>query len=135
MKTFSKIQVDDLIGIPFKLGGKDHKGIDCYGLVQFIYKREKGIFLPEVDHGTYEGQVVDGVIKKIRGKFERIECPETLSIVTFSIKRPYVHHVGVVLNDTNKFIHVLSKRFVTVERLNSIEWEPKIRGYYNWKIN
>lgn len=42
------------IGVPFRVGGRDLNGVDCYGLVRLIYQLERQIVLPEVDTPYHE---------------------------------------------------------------------------------
>lgn len=42
-----KKNVGDFIGIPFKAGGRDYKGCDCYGLMRLALRDMFGFELPE----------------------------------------------------------------------------------------
>ena len=39
--------INDYIGIPYEVGGRDSSGIDCYGLVCKVYYEMLGVNLPD----------------------------------------------------------------------------------------
>ena len=129
----NEIEIQELIGIPFKIHGRDLKGLDCYGLVKLIEKK-RGNIIPEYAYSGIEKTFVDYMINDNMSLVTEIENPEPFCTVTFSIRQPFVHHIGIVLSNTNYFIHVMQKRHVVIERLDSDTWKNKIRGYYTWNI-
>ena len=122
--------IQDLLGIPYEKHGRTVKGLDCYGLVHLIYKR-LGEELPEFAGDYVELTNIHKAIDDNKSKFIELEKPEPYCIVTFSIYPPYVTHIGVVLSDCQKFIHIMEKRNVTIDRLD--KWQKRIRGFYKWK--
>ena len=125
------INYANLLGIPFKSGGRDLNGLDCYGVVLQVYKL-CGIDLP--DFGSISGEMmVDNKFKIVSAYWEKIETPEVLSVVAFwSLNPKYVTHIGVVI-DNDKFIHIREKISVAVERLSHPVWNIRIVGFYRWK--
>lgn len=65
--------------------------------------------------------------------FNVIEKPEPWCIVAMAIHPRYVSHIGVVIEDCRRFIHVMAKTRVSIERLDAMEWTPRIRGFYRWQ--
>ena len=122
----------DLLGCEFKYGGRSKdEGFDCYGLAIEIYKR-LGITLP--DFGTaFQAHEQDKLVICGQKSFVKLEKPEPYCIVCLVIRPPYVSHVGIVLPDLNKFLHTMHKIKVCVERLNSPQWNHRIRGFYKWQ--
>lgn len=129
MNNSLKIEFNDLIGIPFKVHGRDLNGLDCYGLVKLIEER-KGNIIPEYAYSDTEKTFVHKLINDNMPIVTELEKPEPLCTVTFSIRQPWIHHIGIVLYNTNYFIHAMRKRYVVIERLDT--WKNKIRGYYTW---
>jgi len=125
------INYANLLGIPFKGGGRDLDGLDCYGVVLKVYKLF-GIDLP--DWGSTLGESeIDRKFRSISGSWEKIDVPEIPSIVAFWVTNPeYVSHIGVVI-DNDKFIHIREKISVAVERLSHPVWNIRIVGFYRWK--
>lgn len=84
------------IGIPYKFGGRDFDGIDCYGLVKLFYKEEHGIDLPDwatdvLDLKVRHGEFVDAITS---GDFTEREVPEDGDfVVCFRTKAAY--HMGL----------------------------------------
>lgn len=126
-----KIDYTDLLGKEFELGAKGPNKYDCYALSREVCKRA-GIMLPDK-------QAVKELVERSNtinaGKEEdyiKLEKPEPYCIVTFSIRPPYVTHMGVVLEDCNYFIHIMRKRSVAIERLDTPIWQKKLDGYYRY---
>lgn len=121
------------LGAPFKYGGKSiEEGFDCYNLCREIYK-ERGIELPEYAYSSNpDNTLIHQLINNGKELFIKIEKPEPYCFVLFSLRPPYATHLGVVLDDCLRFIHILAKRSVAVERLDSIIWQRRIEGYYRY---
>jgi cell wall-associated NlpC family hydrolase len=102
--------VDKYIGIPYKLGGRDYAGADCYGLVYLILM-EYGYTLPRYQM-SYTIQERTTLISEnspvVLGK--QVSVPEDFCVVLF-YKGEYPTHMGVYLS---------GGVFHTVEATNSV---------------
>lgn len=130
---FDKIPVTvyiDLLGKDFKYGGRGPDKFDCYGLAIEIYKR-LGIELPEYESFADPEQIDLGMNDGRRNYLQEIPKPEVGCMVMFSIRPPYVSHMGIML-DSNKFIHIMHKSQVSVERTDSLLWANKLAGFYRY---
>lgn len=139
----------DLLGKRFEYGGRGPDAYDCYGLYMEIQRR-RGVIVPDVNspseaekiHKIVVGATLCGcpdvvAAEKAGGHagpplrefFRQIESPEPFCIVTFMVRPPFTSHVGTVLPDCTRFIHIMAKRSVAVERLDSDDWSRRIRGF------
>lgn len=122
----------DLIGLPYTLHGRDvKKGLDCYGLVMEVSKR-MGYYAPEYGNPECDPTLLSRVKEERTDCYIALEKPEPGCLVLFCIIHPYVTHIGVVLDDCNQFIHVVKDKNVCIEKLNSISWRHRIKGFYKW---
>jgi len=116
------------LGIPYKENGRDLNGLDCYGLVKVIDNDNSGT-LPEYAIPSEESLAYQ-IYSDNKDLFEQIDKPEQGCIVVFSFKPGHIH-VGTCI-DNNRFIHILPKKNVCIERLDNFFWSKKIVGYYKW---
>ena len=121
------------IGIPFKDGGRDSNGLDCWGLVRLVYKNEYNINLPSftASYTTVDDtDRVQELIDQYKEGWTQIAEPKEGSIVLFKTMGS-VTHVGVSIG-SNQFLHVNEGTDVTVESLSSHRWNRRVIGFYEY---
>ena len=123
-----KLTYDDLLGKTFAYGGRGPFEYDCYGLVMEVCKR-RGIELPDFGSSP-SASWIHRMITEGKKLFLELKAPAPGCLVTFALRPPFTTHIGVVLENTTQFIHILERSQVTIERLDSPTWKKKITGYY-----
>ena len=109
----------NLVGTPYKLGGRQPEtGLDCSGLVRYVYKKTQDIDLP---HNA----------RDISLQGEPVEPSELRpgDLVFFNtLGRPF-SHVGIYKGD-GKFVHASSRRErkVTVSDMGNRYWSTRFNG-------
>lgn len=119
----------DLIGTPFKYGGRGPDSYDCYGLVMEMSRRN-GRELP--DFGFAENQ---GLIAAMMGatmpQWAPIECrPGAIALIRIG---RLVSHVAYVL-DGDRMIHAWEHSH-GVSIVLIAEWKHRIVGFYEYAGN
>lgn len=120
----------DLIGIPYKIGGRGPDCYDCYGLVKEIYRKHRNIILPDY-HSPQEFDKIQAMIVEHRYLWRAVDRqPDT--VVLFRLDG-YGCHVGYMIN-YRKFIHVWEKCVygVAVEDIDKPEWRHIRAGFYEY---
>ena len=119
----------DLVGKPFEYGGRGPDTYDCYGLVREVFERV-GKQMPDVVSPTKYEMIHCAGEELKKQVAEEINEPEPFCIVGFIIRPPYTSHMGIVLEDGFRFIHVLENTQVCIERLDNGTWSNRISGFY-----
>jgi cell wall-associated NlpC family hydrolase len=109
----------DLLGTPYRMGGRrPETGLDCSGLVRYVYKQTHDIDLPHNARDiSQQGEPVDpGELK-----------PGDLVFFN-TLGRPF-SHVGIYKGD-GKFVHASSRRDrkVTVSDMGNRYWAARFDG-------
>jgi cell wall-associated NlpC family hydrolase len=124
----SPVTYVDLLGAPFRKGGRGPDEFDCYGLVKYLIHRATGQVVP--DYVTPDGTgATHALMITSREFWRRLPGPKVGSMIFFKIGRE-VCHVGYMISN-GLFIHAWEPSGgVTVERLS--QWEKRIDGFYEY---
>lgn len=116
----------DLLGKPFKFGGRGPDYYDCAGLMWELSKR-LGYTPIDFNHIVESNARNDGLIDYF-ANYEMIQSIEQYSIILFNHEcYNMVVHVGMAV-DNYQFIHTTSKTNVIVDKLK--EWTCRINSIY-----
>lgn len=118
----------DLLGIKFKIHGRDKNGYDCYGLAMEVLKRN-GICLPDVPYNCIDERELIRADIYTKVDYEAVEKPYENCILEIEEKGLPVH-VAVYIGE-GKIIHSTQNRGVVIEPFRL--YERKIRGIYKVK--
>jgi len=119
------------IGIPYKSGGRDICGADCYGLCKIIYKDLKGIDLPDYTDLMYnketwkeDNHILSNInnFKKDSGFFT-VDSPYSVFDCLIFADGLFADHIGILIDD-NKFIHTHEKHSSMIGKLDI--WKRKL---------
>jgi len=129
-----KVELDDLIGKPFKDGGRGPEAYDCWGVVLEVFARF-GIELPDYKICAFEAAKINEQIDACRNQWEPVEHPATKDAPLLVVIRNdpvFCNHTGVYAG-YGKFIHILNKTHVIIDRLDHPLWRKRIEGLYRWR--
>lgn len=122
------IYYEDLIGTPFKFGGRGPDYFDCWGLVMEMLKRI-GIFPP--DYGWHdEAAAIQAMMIGARQKHWQKAPMKQSAVLLFRVGR-YVRHVGFAISAT-QFIHVWERSNGVVVENFSEDWNKRLVGCYEY---
>ena len=126
--------MNNLLGIPFVNGGRDLKGLDCWGLFVLAMKKF-GHDIPDYKILAFEIEKIAVNFDSVINQWEKCEKPDEGLAVSFAInpKFPKVtQHFGVCLSKY-KFLHTRTKTGSIIERLDSPYWSKKVSGFWKWQ--
>ncbi|MEM5786467.1 MAG: NlpC/P60 family protein [Syntrophobacteraceae bacterium] len=125
------LEYADLLGKEFRYGARGPDAFDCYGLVIELRGRA-GLFMPGFYPSTELPEVMDDSIRDaIRTcSFLELPGPRPFCLVTFRLHPKFTTHIGMVLQDEIRFIHILPRMRVGVERLDSPVWRHRVTGFW-----
>lgn len=86
----------------------------------------------------YSPTSVEDITKEVESKkplFNKIDAPRPFCLVLFSIRPPFEHHIGMVMEDRKRFIHILKGSQCSIEKLDHPFWKKRLRGFYTWNSN
>lgn len=124
--------VADYIGIPFRSGGRDKGGLDCYGLVRLVLAEVYGYELPPLDGGYDNALNIHDTsplfFRQLPILTEKIAGPQEAAVALMEM-RLLPCHLGLYCGGES-IIHSRSGAGVVAERLDSRRLPGKIVGWY-----
>lgn len=118
----------DLVGTPFRKGGRGPDAFDCFGLVAEM-KRREGKPIPERESPTENAGMAMLLAAQIP-LCDELPGPRAGAIVAIRQGR-FVSHVGYMVNDF-EMVHAWSRSGgVTCEPISA--WDRHIAGFYEYK--
>lgn len=112
------------IGLPYRSGGRDREGVDCWGLLRLIYGERKGIVLPELP-GIDASSVLEisrEILDGQQGNWFEVRTPADMDAVAMSM-RDVLHHVGVwTTADGGRVIHSWKGASVVADTIRNLKW-------------
>lgn len=123
------LNYQDLVGIPFVDGGRTPQGLDCWGLVRYIYQ-QRGVQLPNYPIDPKNRDAVhQALVKGAASSWEKVEQPQEGDVVLLELAIRCANHVGVYIGHGN-FIHAYGTS-VVIDRLS--HWQSRVVGFYRPK--
>lgn len=122
------IYCGDLIGVPFRYGGRDPKeALDCYGLLMELYRRAYRIELPDYTSPTSAAEI-SALMRGQLHLWQPVDDVEPGVVLFMRLGR--FTHVAMYLGD-DEFIHTSEVTGgVCRERLSN--WINRIEGLYRY---
>jgi cell wall-associated NlpC family hydrolase len=80
------IEVNDLIGIPYKARGRGKDGLDCYGLFLELMRRE-GVILPDPAYTDTERETNKKILESLEAAIPnvKLDAPEIGCVIEFTV--------------------------------------------------
>lgn len=124
--------VQEYIGIPFVSGGRDRRGLDCYGLIRLVLMEQYGCKLPLLD-GKYDNALnfydtSPLFFQQLPILTEKIAGPQERALALLEMHQ-LPCHLGLFCGGES-IIHSRAGVGVVAERLDSRRLPGKIVGWY-----
>lgn len=108
--------------------------VDCWGLVQRVYREEFGIALPDYTEGyqtTTDREEISAMIRQERGSdWAAVPLDEARAGDVLLLRiEGWPMHVGIVL-DPPRFLHAAKGINVARERWDGVLWKRRVVGCY-----
>lgn len=125
------------IGIPFKTGGTDRNGLDCWGLINLVWKEQFGRSLPDYNgmhwsRGSSPAAVSEGAASysQLFRKIAKGEEQPGDGILFRMIGHPI--HIALVVAP-GWMLHIEEDTDSLVDRYQTLQWERRIIDFYRYE--
>ena len=119
------LDINDILGKPYKAHGRGPDGFDCYGLVIEVEKR-LGKNMPDLyEKMKHDGKDIHDALSTSKEEgYIKVSKPEFGDVVIMFNKKGQIHHTGVYLKNDD-FIHC-DKYGVRISRLREFAEKKEV---------
>lgn len=122
------MEYKDLIGIPFKDGGRDLNGLDCWGMVRILLLRQGYKNIDDYDISAFNIRDINNELELNRHTWRKIDLPQAGCVVLLANGcSAMANHVGIMV-DGQRFIHAYAMTGVCISKI--ARWRAHILGFY-----
>jgi cell wall-associated NlpC family hydrolase len=118
---------DQYVGLPFRKGGRDRTGLDCYGLVRLVLAEQAGVILDRFDYviDVSEAARVRGYVQGFRA----VARDEAQALDLVIVNEPVLSagrwvrapiHIGI-LAAPGLLLHINKNTLSRVDRLDGMD--------------
>ena len=123
------------VGLPFKEGGRDRSGLDCYGLLRLVINEQFGGSVPEYEGIAYQPGEDHDLLVTLMDERIRLWIPVARGnerpgdgILLRVMGRPI--HVGIVVT-TDLMLHIEKNCDSILESCGTgSRWDRRVLGFY-----
>lgn len=119
------------IGIPYKLHGREMSGLDCWGLVRQVYRRELGVELPsyaESYEDTLDGEGFRAALENELPVWAKSDQPKEFDVAWCRIAGVECH-TGIVLGG-GRMLHSMLGGDSCIVKIDNPSWARRVQQCY-----
>jgi cell wall-associated NlpC family hydrolase len=122
--------------ILFVPDGRDHSGVDCYGLIWLVYKEQLAIELPSYA-GIFQNQSFESLRRVARfiathkNTWRQVEDPRLFDMIILRSGR-YLWHVGIVV-DSRRMLHIMDGINSCIEDYTGLIWKNRVEEFRRYE--
>ena len=131
--------VDEYVGLPYAVGGRDRSGVDCFGLCLLVWRERYGLDVPLYGGVSWDEANSAEIGSFIGGEalagWDRIEAGhERAGDAILMRMRGHPIHVGVIVAD-GIMLHCHDRADAAVEDFRTLQWSRRILGFYRYRTH
>lgn len=125
------------VGLPYKPGGRDRAGVDCWGLCALVWREHFGAALPDYSGpiwhpGVNHADIGPAAMEHATAAFAPVEAGQERAGDGILIRmRGCPMHVGLVVAPS-LMLHIEEGADACIERYDRMTWQRRILGFYRF---
>jgi lipoprotein Spr len=124
------------VGIPYRPGGRDRSGCDCFGLLALVLRERFGLRVPDpaIPPGPMDDTAalaVEYLRQSLCWREVGLAAAEPGDALSLRVCGLPVH-CGVVV-EPGRFLHTMAGTNAVLERYTGPAWLPRIAGVYRYR--
>ena len=124
----------DYVGIPYEIRGTPPHSADCYSLICYYAKQERGFELPPYvytvsDNYERATEFIAEAEAQMGTRWRKVE-KQPDAVVVFRVKGLPMH-CGIMVNEW-EFLHSIIGRNSSIENIQDFYWRKRVTGYFRY---